>query len=370
LGLQLIEQFIEMILKISFQNQRPLITELTSKEYPSNPPSWIKNIFEFLEVLENSNQEIVCSTSGSTGKPTKISFKKSQMLQSALATLDFLKLEKGGNAILALPVGFIGGNMMLVRGHIAKWNIYALEPKLEIPDDPLIPDDIELLALTPPQFLQTWKNHPGLILKCKKIILGGMPVNKEILAYVAQVPKHIAIFETYGMTETLSHIALKNLSHNHSFFKVLPNVQIRLSSSNCLCIKTNYLEKEVITNDVANMAKDGKSFTILGRSDFVINSGGIKIHPEEVENLLSAYLKSPFVIIGKAHSTFGEVAILVIENAEGIDFTFLNSLFKNKLQKPKGYISVHELLYTTNGKIDRIAIKNMVSNKEATLFNS
>lgn len=321
---------------------------------------------EFLEEWKNDSPFVEVKTSGSTGEPKQVMVEKDRMIASAQMTGKFLGLEKGCSALLCMPIDYIAGKMMVVRSQVLGLNITVIEPTnrpfrgLNID----YPDGFDFVALVPSQVFETLKHkdEADIMSRSKHIIIGGGHVSKELQQQLTDFPN--AVWSTYGMTETLSHIAMRRLNGEEAseWYSPLPGVEMTLNEENCIVVNAPSVFKDVVvTNDIGEMS-DGK-FRVVGRKDNVICSGGIKIQIEEVESLLAQYLHSPFAISKQADEKFGEVAVLVtIEK----DLTAVEEICKKNLPrywKPKHYYHFDSIPQTETGKVARAEIENILSNK-------
>jgi O-succinylbenzoic acid--CoA ligase len=302
-----------------------------------------KPVGDFILDWFDERNYISMQTSGSTGIPKIIKVDKQAMVNSALATGDFFDLRAGQTALHCLPVNYVAGKMMLVRAMILGLDLEFVAPS----SHPMRNLDMhfDFAAMVPLQA----QNSLSDLNKIKKLIVGGAKINSKLENALKKIPK-ISVYETYGMTETISHIAAKKVGEKE--FSVLPNVTISYDDLNCLIIHAPRISEDLITtNDVVELVDENK-FIFLGRIDNVINSGGIKILPEQVENKLSPFFDRPFFIGSKEDATLGEKVVLVIEGEkEEIDTTIFESL--GKYEKPKEILFVKKFSYTGNGKIIR-----------------
>lgn len=310
--------------------------------------SWEQEILDFIKTYQQ-NDTVTAQTSGSTGEPKKILLPKKAMRQSARLTASFLELKKGDTALLCLPVHYIAGKMMLVRAMEIGLKLVCIEPKVEVK----VQQDIDFAALTP---MQAEKSIAHLS-QVRKLILGGAPVSKNVEKKLASLPT--ISYETYGMTETITHIALRKLNQE-KVFTCLEEMQIRTDNRRCLVIKTPYFSEEILTNDIVQI-QSPKQFKWQGRADNIINSGGLKINPEEIEEALKSILKAPFVISGIEDKTLGNKLVLVIEGTPTNINIASAELPKNKT--PKEIIFLPEFQRTASGKIRRKWIKEKINTK-------
>lgn len=321
---------------------------------------------EFLEEWKNASPFVEVKTSGSTGEPKQVMVEKDRMIASAQMTGKFLELEKGYTALLCMPVDYIAGKMMVVRSDVLSLKLTAIEPKNR-PFRELkaqFPNGFDFVALVPSQVFETLKHkdEADIMRRSKHIIIGGGHVSKELQKQLTDFPN--AVWSTYGMTETLSHIAMRRLNGDKAseWYSPLQGVEVSLNEENCIVIDAPRVSKDVVvTNDIGEMS-DGK-FRVVGRKDNVICSGGIKIQIEEVESLLAQYLHSPFAISKQADEKFGEVAVLVTTDK---DLTAVEEICRQRLPrywKPKRYYHLDCIPQTETGKIARAEIEKILLNK-------
>ena len=234
----------------------------------------------------NGEDHFALTTSGSTGKAAEHVFSREQLLISARQTIDFFHLNKDDVFFCCLPVSKVAGLMMVVRALVCEAGLILADPS----SNPLVGvagfNTISFAAFVPHQFQNIIEQSPEKLNfsdNMKAILLGGAPLNRKILFECSKL--NIPVYETYGMTETLSHIAVRKLNHGEvaEGFTLLPGIEIQLDDEKCLSIRTPLNpERWLKTGDMAELLPDG-SFKVLGRRDNVINSGGIKINIEEVE---------------------------------------------------------------------------------------
>jgi len=282
------------------------------------------------------------TTSGTTGLPKLVRLEKQAMIQSALATGDFFGLEPGNKALLCLPTQFIAGKMMLVRSLILGLELDVVVPSTE----PLAYNNkqYDFAAMVPLQV----QNSLGKLTNIKKLIIGGAKTDSDLIEKL--LPFKTEIYETYGMTETITHIAAKRVGE--SAFTILPNVKIEKDDRGCLVIYVSSISDEpIVTNDLVDLVNENQ-FVFLGRIDNVINSGGVKLIPEQIEAKLIGRISNRFFVTGVPDTVLGEKLILVIEG-EKYDFSadFFDVL--GKFEKPKEIVFVPKFKENENGKLLR-----------------
>jgi o-succinylbenzoate---CoA ligase len=288
-------------------------------------------------------------TSGTTGEPKPIRIEKEAMVQSAIATGDYFGLEPGNRVLHCLPAKYVAGKMMFIRSFILGLDMDFVAPNsnpLEFNDE-----KYDFAAMVPLQA----KSSIDKLKNIKKLIIGGVKIHKSLEQKLANVP--IQIFETYGMTETITHIAAKKIGEEA--FSVLPNVTVSVNENQCLeIVAKNIRDEKIVTNDIVKLLSD-KEFVWLGRFDNVINSGGIKIIPEQVESKLSTLIPRRYFISGEQDDVLGEKVILYVEGEPiDIDKTVFNGL--DKYEKPKEIVFISKFKETATGKFMREESKKIV----------
>ena len=309
--------------------------------------------YQFLQEWFSISDTIQVKTSGSTGKPKTIQLKKEFMINSALSTGVFFELPEKTTALLCMSTDYIAGKMMLVRAVILGWHLDIEAPV----SNPLkrLKKQYDFSAMVPMQL----QNSLSEIYKIKKLIVGGGIVSDELVKELKDISTHV--FATFGMTETITHIAVKKLNHlknvalseeGGAFYKTLPHVNISIDNRNCLIINAPKVSEEVVvTNDVVEIVS-ASEFRWLGRYDNVINSGGIKLHPEEIEKKLSQIIFQRFFVAGIPDSLLGEKLILVIEGQQ-TSFEFDDVKGLTKYQTPKSVYFVAKFVETATNKVQR-----------------
>ena len=336
-------------------------------------------VLKFKALWESGQDIFEVQTSGSTGVPKTIVLHRKLMLASVKMTAKAFDLKEGDTAFCCLNIDYIAGMMMLVRAFEIGMDLIVVEPS----SNPFkgIEKHLYLLnanrgqnffAFVPLQIQTIFEETPQLgeiLNSAKAIIIGGASVNEAILEKVQKIYR--PIYATYGMTETITHIAIKRINGDkkEDFFNTLDGVDIKLNENNCLMIKSKTTDNEwITTNDVAEII-NGSSFVLHGRIDNVINSGGVKIQIEKIEKAAEDILRKlqvsgRYFVFSLPDEKLGERLILVIENntllqtssrVDSIKIDILKS-FKEKLPKfevPKEIFFVEKILETPTGKIDK-----------------
>ncbi|WP_269222553.1 MULTISPECIES: AMP-binding protein [Flavobacterium] len=289
-------------------------------------------------------------TSGTTGDAKTIRIEKNAMVQSAISTGDFFGLQPGDRVLHCLPVNFIAGKMMFVRSFILGLDMDFVAPS----SYPLENNDekYDFAAMVPLQA----KNSINKLTNIKKVIIGGVKIHKSLEQELVKLP--IEIYETYGMTETITHIAAKKVGQEA--FTTLPNVTVSKNENQCLeILAKNIGNEKIVTNDIVKLISDTQ-FIWLGRYDNVINSGGIKIMPEQVESKLSTLIPRRYFVDGLQDENLGEKVVLFVE---GEPINIDNSIFDvlDRYEKPKDIVFIPKFKETATGKIMRTESKELVA---------
>ena len=309
---------------------------------------------EFLEEWNNSSPYVHVQTSGSTGAPKPMLVEKRRMLASARITCDFLGLHSGDTALLCMSLDYIAGKMMVVRALERSLKLLSVEPS----GNPLRvapADQITFAAMVPLQVYNSLNNpdERHRLQQIRHLIIGGGAIDDALASELKTFPN--AVWSTYGMTETLSHIALRRLSGPEAsdWYTPFPSVKVSLSDEGCLVIDAPEVCPEpLVTNDIADLSPGpGPSdrFRILGRKDNVICSGGIKIQIEEVERLLRPLMRVPYLICKRPDPKFGEVAVLLTEGSVD-DARQVCERVLPKYHLPRHYLHVDHIPLTETGK--------------------
>ena len=305
-------------------------------------------IGKFIMDWMDKEEFINVKTSGSTGDPKMIKLSKQAMVNSAIRTGDFFGVQIGDSALHCLPADFIAGKMMLVRAMILGLSLDLVQPTTQPMRD--VYSSYDFAAMTPLQ-----AHHSlGRLHQIKTLIIGGAPIYPEL--YDKLVSIHDNCYETYGMTETITHIAASKISFPKKPFRALDGIHLNVDGQGCLIVDAPDITDQLIqTNDLVEM-HNKKTFTYLGRRDNVINSGGVKISPEVVEQKLANYIQFPFFLYGIPDKVLGQKLIMVVEGdnrrvkeAEK-QVAVINNL--QKFEVPKAFYFISKIL-RNNGKYMR-----------------
>lgn len=324
----------------------------------ANQSEFHHDLFNFLKDWFSEESTLNVLTSGSTGTPKTIIVEKTKMMNSAQLTCSFLGLKKSDTALLCMPLKYIGGKMFVVRAIIAGLDLYPIAPC----GNPLKEVNIDfdfaaMITLQVYNSLQS-KEEKQKLQNIKNLIIGGGAIDDQLSIELESFPNKV--YSTYGMTETLSHIALRRLSGKEASdrYKPFDSVKISRSEDGAIVVDAPLVSDSTLyTNDIAEIFEDD-SFRIIGRKDNIINSGGVKIQTEEVERLLKPFIKSRFAITSLPDPKFGEIVVLV-NDGETINTTILKEHLPS-YYIPKKIFNNTPIPLTETGKIDRPTLKKLI----------
>ncbi|MDX2361368.1 MAG: AMP-binding protein [Crocinitomicaceae bacterium] len=324
--------------------------------YSTNNAQLIDSVEQFIEIWNDASLDFSTPTSGSTGIPKSILISKQHARASAQMTGEFLDLNKGDTALLCLSPTTIAGKMMIVRSIVLEMNLIVTD----VNSDPLnsIDEHIDFAAMVP---LQAQGSLQALN-RIQKLIVGGGTISNNLWDELSN--KSTTIYQTYGMTETISHVAMRKVGDRDRTYKALPRVEFNMKNG-ALNISAPHLGiTDIQTNDAVELLNN-HSFNWLGRVDFVINSGGIKIHPEQIESKISSYIPSPFFSIGIEDNDLGQKQVLCVESLskEVIEIEQIRSCL-DKYFLPKEIHYFEKFEYTASGKINRLETLKKIHNAE------
>jgi len=341
----------------SFQSSKDLIE--FSKKISIEVAFFLQQWFDSISYIE-------VTTSGSTGIPKVIQLQKKHMKNSAKASGEFFNLPENTTALLCMSPKYIAGKMMLVRALTLGWKLDIVEPS----SNPLkiCTKQYDFSAMVPLQL----SNSLNEINNIKKLIVGGGVVSKDLLANIQELQTEI--FATYGMTETITHIAVKKLNNfrntsvsttKQSYYKILPKIKISTDIRGCIIIEAPTIsEEKVITNDLVELISDTE-FKWLGRFDTVINSGGIKLIPELIEEKIAAVIHQRFFVTGISDNILGEKLILIVEGKNTLNKDIILNNVKNlhtlsKYEIPKEIYLVEKFVQTETKKVNRLRTLKLI----------
>lgn len=313
-------------------------------------------VASFLTEWNDTSDTILVHTSGSTGKPKPMHVEKRRMLSSARITCDFLNLRPGDTALLCMPLDYIAGKMMVVRSIQRHLRLITVQPSNHpLRDLPADTPTIHFAAMVPSQVYCTMQvpEERARLMAIRHLIIGGGAISPELERQLQPFPN--AVWSTYGMTETLSHIALRRLNGKDAseWYEPFDSVNVSLNPNGCLVINAPLVhESTLTTNDIAQLHPDGRRFRIIGRRDNVICSGGIKLQIEQIEEKIRTIHSAPFCITKRSDQKFGEVAVM-LTTAPHTNIAEQLSQVLTPYEMPKDYITVSNIPLTGTGKIDR-----------------
>lgn len=306
---------------------------------------------EFVSDWQSDSPTLLVHTSGSTGKPKPMLVEKRRMEASARITCGFLGLRPGDTALLCMPLDFIAGKMVVVRSLVWGLRLVAVEPS----GHPLkgLTESPTFAAMVPMQVYNSLKveEERRLLRDIKHLIIGGGAVNSDMAEELRGFPN--AVWSTYGMTETLSHIALRRLSGAEAseWYEPFDGVGVTTSADGCLVIDAPAVcAQPLVTNDIAEIAPDGRRFRIRGRRDNVVCSGGLKLQIEEMEARLQPHLNVPYMISKRPDDKFGEAVVLLAVTDDMESVCEVCRKHMPRYEQPRYFLAVSELPMTPTGK--------------------
>lgn len=322
-----------------------------------------RDLYTFLYAWFSEGETMKVQTSGSTGVPKVMEVSKRAMMNSACRTCRFLRLQEGDSLLLSMNLKYIGAQMMVVRALVGGLRVLLQEPCAH----PLatVLERIDFLSMVPMQLASSLQREAerNVLQAAKVVIVGGGAVDSLLEEQLQALP--CRVYSTYGMTETLSHIAMRPLNgpERSDRYYPLPGVTLSLSARDTLVIEVpDVCTGQLETNDCVTLYPDG-SFVVRGRVDNVINSGGVKIQIEEDERLLQGVLSFPFAITSVPDSFYGERVVLLAEHPElsakeTDEYLVLLKQTLPRYHAPRDIVFVRSLPRTENGKIDRKGCRN------------
>lgn len=309
----------------------------------------------FVDEWNNDSAYVEVKTSGSTGEPKRMLVEKRRMLNSARITCDFLGLKPGDTALLCMSTDYIAGKMMVVRSIERGLRLIEVEPcGHPLADNyqlSTIHYQLNFAAMVPMQVYNSLQvpEEKERLMAIRHLIIGGGAIDEEMEAELRSFPN--AVWSTYGMTETLSHIALRRISGPEAseWYTPFPTVKLSTNDEGCLVIDApEVCAQTLVTNDIVELKPDGR-FRIRGRKDNVICSGGIKIQIEEVEQALKKYVRVPYIISKRKDPKFGEIVVLLTEGDTAQVQTICQQVLP-KYHQPKLYLKIDKIPLTETGK--------------------
>ncbi|MBC8084540.1 MAG: AMP-binding protein [Hymenobacter sp.] len=341
------------------------------QQYPAPVPADLNGyeakVLDFCRQWLNGAQEIALHTSGSTGQPQPVFMQRRQLEASARRTGDYFNLGPGDRTLVCLNCEFVGGMMMLVRGFERRMHLTIVEPQAN--PLALVPADaqFDFASFVPLQLRAVLAaGHAPRLNQLKAILVGGATIDHRLTQQIHHLT--VPVYLTYGMTETASHIALRRLNGptSETTYQVLPGIQIGQDVRGCLTVRADVTADQLITTNDRVRLLDAHTFEWLGREDFIINSGGVKVQAEKVEQVLEvalAELKLPgrrVFVAGRPDERLGEQVTAYLEGGPLPDEQQqqLLSLLRKRLSKyerPRELVYVAQFRTTASGKLNRLA---------------
>jgi len=348
-----------------FYDRKTLVLLTQEKSREQNLPDFERSFWAFIADWFRNDSHLILQTSGSTGLPKNFPVRKEFLVNSALMTCRFLDVHPGDTALLCLSPSYIAGKMMIVRALINNLKLWTVPPQVsEIMN---FPQRTNFSAMVPLQVQSILDEKEGekTISRIDKLLIGGAPITSDLEEKLLALNNEI--YATYGMTETVSHIALRRINgaKRSSSYRTLPGVRIDLDGENRLIIYAPHLSEEpVYTNDLVRITGENE-FEIVGRYDYVINSGGIKFSPEKIEEKISSLFSERFIVSSLPDLRLGERLILIIETTEQEKYAIpeLESLLKTVLhnyERPKEIFFLETFPTLSSGKLSRKLIREKI----------
>jgi O-succinylbenzoic acid--CoA ligase len=323
-----------------------------------------REIITFIVEWISGKDTFELKTSGSTGQPKAVTVQRDQMIASAETTLKYLDVTKGGKALLCLHPRYIAGIMMIVRAIVGELELYVISPSSNPLNNKDLICDYELASFVPYQVLEilgktTSRNN---FKKIKNILIGGADLSEDLIKILR--PYENRIYQTFGMTETVSHFALRRISEDavSELYEVLEGIKIGRDERGCLMVEGRITgHKNVITNDLVDLIDD-KRFKWKGRIDQVINTGGIIVNINDLESRIRYILNAQninnnFMVAGLSDRRLGEKIILLVEKDNQLfsENRIIELLRKNlsKYEIPREIYTLDKFTLLDSGKIDR-----------------
>lgn len=349
--------YTEELLVIDFRDELKSVVQQINELYYFHAPDWQQAIFDQI-ISWHNNDEFQIPTSGTTDHQKTIHAKKEYLAASANATCDFFHLNPGSTLLLCMSPQYIGGRMMIARAIERQLKLFCVKTCA----NPLHDFDIQIdfTALVPLQVKAILDENPERLGNFKKILIGGAECDADLIQTLKE--KKIHAYNSFGMTETFSHIAIKSLSPvEKDYYMILDHVDCTVNEEQRLVINSPSLGIDrLTTNDIVSL--EGKKLKWICRSDDIINSGGIKINTIEIENKVREITQQPFIVNYMKDDKLGEQLVLVsdfkIDDPEKV-----LTLLKNNLpnyHNPKKYFYIPEIPYTETGKVKRKALHDLI----------
>lgn len=321
--------------------------KITEKNYSQ----FENRIAEIINIWHSPEISFSFQTSGSTGEQKIVNISKEVLEYSARQTLNKLDPDNQfKESLICINPNYIGGTMAVIRAIIGRHNLTIMEPEAN-PLSQIGQSQFDLVSMVPLQIQTTLEENPEQFSRVKTVIIGGAALNDQVLTQLRQA-QHTRFFHSYGMTETASHFALKDLN-SETQFEILGDANIETDEIGRLKVRGTVTNNEWLqTTDLVEIV-DRQHFNWIGRADNVINTGGFKVSAETIESILNDQISDPFFIAGIEDEKLGQRIVLIIESNEKITYNNLNFGDLNKYAIPKETIFIESFAYTDTGKINR-----------------
>jgi O-succinylbenzoic acid--CoA ligase len=319
---------------------------------------YLQKIETFLEEWKSESATIVAFTSGSTGEPKQILLNKKNVRASAKATGEFFKFSQGQTLLLNLSPDYIAGKLMLVRALEHEMRI-VVAPASQNPLLSIGTEKIDFAAFVPYQVDAILSDNKtrAKYESIPAVIIGGAPVSAKVESELMGLKNQS--YATFGMTETITHIALRNISRADEFYTCLPRITVEQDERDCLVINENEISDRLVTNDLVTVI-DSNKFQWHGRIDNVVNSAGIKLFPEKIEKKIADLMtNNRFYLIGQKSQVFGEELVLYVEGEQPPNWNQTIIEINGRLtayERPKKIVFVSEFKETASGKVKRLTL--------------
>lgn len=354
--------FDSLTLNGKYLEREALQRHCTTKLESLSMPQWERSICKFILDWLNPEDAILLKTSGSTGKPKILQARKSAMIASAHLTQQTFDLKADDKALLCLPADYIAGKMMVVRAFVCGLNLFTVEPSAT-PLRQVSNHFFKLVSMIPLQLFQYQKTHSreeclSYFNQIDTLLIGGATIPESTERFIYDLP--CKSFHTYGMTETFSHIAFRNIRSGSTTYQTLSGVTVKTNADDCLVVNAPQLGIQALeTTDIATIFSD-KAFTLIGRASNTIHTGGVKVQPEDIERKIQAQFKQyPVLVFPSENEKLGKQVNLAVEAdydevlEQQIKAIVQNLKALNKYERPKRLLFTKPFIYTTSGKLQR-----------------
>jgi len=358
--------------KIFYRGKKYDLSKTGEREDLVSLSEFSRNVTELATKWLSGGKEFSFQTSGSTGEFKEISHSREKIQKSAKLTISYFNLNKDDNALLVLDPTRIAGAMMIIRSLVAGMDLYAIDPTSDLTSFSPIFRDCNFAAIVPLQLekLLLSKEVSEIFRNYKAVLVGGATVNYAMIEKLKGMA--LPFYETFGMTETVTHFALRKLSGSDTNpFEVIGNHIVRQDSHGCMIVEGDLTGNQPLsTHDIIHI-RDERHFEWVGRSDFIINTGGIKISPEELERKIAGKIyafgiRNRFIISSVHDESLGEKIILVFEGTRISDH-IISELMKtikedlDKYECPKEIRYIEKFPEAAISKINRRAVISILA---------